>query len=299
MNKIRFGTGGIPHSTKIITTPDGKKLSGNESAILRLKKLNLDHFELEFVHGVNISEETARSISLIAKREAITLSAHGSYYINLASKEKPKYYASINRVKKTINMAHHFEAKSITFHPAFLQERSHKEVANIVTKALVDICREYYNSDKNKSIPLISPETTGKISQWGSLEDILQVADTVNQKIGQFYVSICIDFAHLHARSNGQMNTYGEFTKVIKQVKDVLGAESINNLHMHTSGINYNEKGERNHLNLEESDFNYKDLLKALHDTKVSGYLVCESPNLEDDAQLMKNYYEKEILKIT
>ena len=53
----------------------------------------------------------------------------------------------------------------------------------------------------------------------------------------------------------------------------------------------YTQKGERKHLNLEESDMNYKDLLKAMKQFNVKGAVVCESPNIEDDAQLLKNYY--------
>ena len=60
---------------------------------------------------------------------------------------------------------------------------------------------------------------------------------------------------------------------------------------MHLSGINYTPKGERNHLNLPESDMEYAALLEALKDFKVGGQLICESPNLEEDARLLKDTY--------
>ena len=36
---------------------------------------------------------------------------------------------------------------------------------------------------------------------------------------------------------------------------------------------------------------NYQAVLKALKDFNVKGALVCESPNIEDDAQILKEYY--------
>ena len=51
------------------------------------------------------------------------------------------------------------------------------------------------------------------------------------------------------------------------------------------------KKGEKNHLNLKESDLNYIDLLKALRDYDVKGLVICESPNLEEDAVLLQQTY--------
>ena len=55
----------------------------------------------------------------------------------------------------------------------------------------------------------------------------------------------------------------------------------------------YGEKGEKHHLNLKESDLKYKELLKALKDFKVNGVAISESPNIEEDALLMKKEYVK------
>jgi len=62
-------------------------------------------------------------------------------------------------------------------------------------------------------------------------------------------------------------------------------------MHIHISGIEYNDKGERWHLPLDESDLNWKDLIKVLKDYKVKGVVISESPLLEKDAIKMKKYY--------
>ena len=103
----------------------------------------------------------------------------------------------------------------------------------------------------------------------------------------------CIDFAHMHARTAGKNNTYEEFKEMLMQVEKTLGKEGLKNMHIHLSGIHYTEKGERHHLPLQESDMNYKDLLKTLREFKSAGVLISESPIIEKDALLMKKYYEK------
>jgi deoxyribonuclease-4 len=60
---------------------------------------------------------------------------------------------------------------------------------------------------------------------------------------------------------------------------------------MHVSGIKFSGKGEIKHLNLKESDFNYKELLRALKDYRAGGFVICESPNLEEDALLLQSTY--------
>ena len=42
---------------------------------------------------------------------------------------------------------------------------------------------------------------------------------------------------------------------------------------------------------LEESDMNYQDLMKAFKKFNVKGVVVCESPIMERDAVLLKEYY--------
>ncbi|MEM1595182.1 MAG: hypothetical protein QXN42_06435, partial [Ignisphaera sp.] len=80
---------------------------------------------------------------------------------------------------------------------------------------------------------------------------------------------------------------------VLNTIEQRLGKEALQNMHIHISGIEYGEKGEIKHLNLRESDFNYQDLAKTLKEYNVRGVVISESPNLEEDATLFKQAYEK------
>ena len=64
-------------------------------------------------------------------------------------------------------------------------------------------------------------------------------------------------------------------------------------MHIHLSGIEYSRGGERRHLPLKESNFNYRDVLKALKDFDASGTVICESPLKEYDAVLLMRCYNE------
>ena len=70
-----------------------------------------------------------------------------------------------------------------------------------------------------------------------------------------------------------------------------LGTAALKNAHIHIAGIHYNHTGEIKHLNLDEADFRYDEWLQALRDLGVEGLVICESPNLEADALMLKKLY--------
>ena len=131
----------------------------------------------------------------------------------------------------------------------------------------------------------VRPETTGKSTQWGDLDEIIRLSKEFEA------VLPCVDFSHIHARYNGFWNSYDEFSAIFEKIGKELGQVALDNFHAHIAGIEYGAKGEKKHLTLEESDMNYKDLLRAFKTFGVKGVIVCESPNIEDDAALMKQYY--------
>lgn len=272
---LLFGPAGTPHSAKSTSSVDGVK---------RVAELGLGCMELEFVQGVRMSPETAKQVNAAMQETGIRLSVHAPYYINLTSKEIEKQQASIKRILDSARIGWLCGADSVVFHAAFYQDADPKEVYQIVKSHLQNIVN-ILKKENNKT--WIRPETTGKGSQFGTIEEIIQLSFEVEQ------VLPCIDFSHLHARNNGKMNSYKEFASVLELLAKKLGKKVLHNMHIHISGIKYGEKGEREHLNLKDSDFKYKELLKVLRDFAVSGYVICESPNLEEDAMLLQETYEK------
>lgn len=271
LDKLNFLTAGMPLATGKGSYPEAFGI---------LKDLNLDGMEMEFVHGVRITDKSKDFIK--SNSENLVITAHGPFYINLNSKEEEKIDASVGRIIDTARVAEDVGAYSITYHAAFYMGKDKEIVYNQVknqTQRIVDIL------EKEKINVWIRPETTGKATQWGDFEEIIRLSKEFEQ------VLPCIDFSHIHARTGGQYNTYDEIAYVLERIGKELGVQALENFHGHLAGIEYTDKGERQHLILEESDMNYQAVLKALKDFNVKGALVCESPNIEDDAQILKEYY--------
>ena len=313
MANLSIGVGGIPLSSQTKTAISGMQ---------RINELGLDLMELEFVYGVKMPENKARELDKEAEKLGVNLTVHGPYYINLASVDNKIFYGSIKRISDSIFIGGLAGAKSVTFHAAFYQGRTSEETLEFVKKAFEKIYATY-DENRFKGHPakqaqiVLAPELTGKPTQFGDLQELISLAKDFTDNELRF----CVDFAHLYARTNGKHNSYDEFMRIFDEIEVSLGDSYLQKLHMHVSAINFSEKGERNHLtflqNFEDyvgvgidipqleneftalkkkdktnsSAFNWQELLKALKERQIGGYLVCESPILELDALLLKNYF--------
>lgn len=272
MDHILFGTAGIPLSTDKRTTING---------IAQVHSLGLDAMELEFVQSVNIAREKTQEVLKTAEKNHVQLTCHGQYFINLASLEPPKVHASISRIVHAATIADACGAYSMTFHSGFYMGQKPEKVYALVKKNLKIVMEKV----KDAGLKLwIRPETTGKATQFGDLKELCTLSAEFDQ------VLPCIDFAHLHARTQ-KLNTSQEFHDMLSLYEKTLGKSALKNMHIHMAGINYSDKGERNHLELKDSDMNYKDLMRTLKEFKCAGIVISESPNIEGDALLMKKYF--------
>ena len=273
MDKLYFLTAGVPLRA-------GTK--GYKKGFEIHDEMGLDGLELEFVHGVRISDKSKEAVSEAIKTSGKIITAHAPFYVNLNAREDEKVEASAQRIIETAEVTNELGGYSITFHAGFYLNQDSEMVYGKIREQIESIT-ESLNKVGNKI--WIRPETTGKATQWGDLDEIIRISKEFET------VLPCVDFSHIHARYNGFWNTYDEFASIFEKIGNELGQVALDNFHAHIAGIEYTAKGEKKHLNLEESDFNYKDLLKAFKDFNIKGAIVCESPNIEDDAKLLKDYY--------
>jgi deoxyribonuclease-4 len=274
---FRFGTVGSPNSTP-------NKPGGSVGAVLQIATLGLNALELGWVRAVRVTEETCAAIQETAHTHDVLISVHAPYFINLNA-DQDEWSNSRKRLMDAAHYGHLAGATDVVFHPgSYFGETPHAVLPKVIQrlKGCIDELREYGN-------PIIlRPETMGKSAMIGSLEDVLEMSQAIPS------VLPCLDFAHLHARAgDGSMNTFGEWINVLEQYQKALGASSLKQLHIHLSGIVYTQKGEKEHLPLDETDLNLEAILMALKELNCQGRILCESPILEDDALKIQQAWVK------
>jgi deoxyribonuclease-4 len=268
---FRFGTVGTPKNKP-------KKPGGSVGGIYYLADLGLNAMELGWVRSVRVSETTAQNIQAAGIERDVALSVHAPYYINLNAdaEEWPK---SRKRLMDSARAGYASGATDIVFHPGSYFGNPPDQVLKTAIPRLEECVLEL----RTEANPVIlRPETMGKGAMLGSLEDTLEMSKIEG-------VEPCLDFAHLHARpGDGTINSLDEWMGILETYQKALGKESLNRMHCHLSGIEYSDKGEQNHLIINESDFNLEALFKALHNVGAGGRILCESPTLEEDAQYIQ-----------
>lgn len=265
---IWIGTGGAPISSK-----SGSTLSGIE----RIHELGLNAMQVEFVHGVNMGLDLAKEVGKLAKKLKVQLSIHAPYYINLASLEKDKVEASKIRIIESCERAHSMGADVVVFHPAYYGKLSREECYQ---KVKVE-CESMVDELKSKGISdvILGLETTGKHSQFGTLEECIRISKEVKG------CNVYVDWAHIYARNGGRIN-FAEIIDKVLTLKD-------KHIQSHFSCINFTSKGERNHLTLDTGQPKYDGLVKEIKSRGLDITLISESPNLEEDALKMKGMIGK------
>ncbi len=250
---------------KILIGPAGSG-GGDLQNFEKIKSLGLDAVEIEFTYGIWLTKEKAKQIAELNKKLKLKLSIHAPYFINLNSDDKTKLNASKYRILKSCEIGHYLNAKEIVFHPGFYQKKSHEETYENIEKQIKELQLKIKEKKWNVNL---SPETTGKPSQFGSLSELIKLRKNTK-------CSLTVDFAHLKARNNGNLN-YLEIMNLLKNQMP---------FHSHFSGIEFGLKGERKHLLTQTKDI--KELLQNLIKSNINTTIINESPSPLEDALKMK-----------
>lgn len=271
---LRFGTSGIPRSTR---------RPGTEHGIRRARELGLDCLEMAWGNGVRMSDAAADRIAKARAECGLELTVHAPYFINLCG-ARDVVRRSVRRLVASGIQGARCGARSLCFHAGFYQKLEPGQARRRVRDRIAEVAARIREAGVKIDV---RPELTGKPSQLGSLEEILAWSATVEG------VSPCIDFSHQVARHQGAFNRYEDFVAMLDLVGERLGRGALRRLHVHVSGIEYGPKGERRHRPLRESRFRYRDLLRALHRARASGWVICETPAMEEDALRLQRAYRR------
>lgn len=283
-DRPRFGPAGVPLSLRAIkvTLADVPRL---------LKEEELDAFEYQAVRWgakPQIRREKAEELGLKAEEHDIWLSLHGSYFINFCGK-KEIIEASKNRLIACATAAEWMKAHVVVFHPGFYGKKQPKEAFKECSEAIKEVV-ETMKTLGIRNVKL-GPETMGKLSQFGSLDEILGLCEQIEQ------TQPVIDWAHLHARCRGCFKKVEDFRKVVEEIEGRSGTDAVENMHCHFTKVEFTDKGERRHHTMDKVEYgpDFTMLAKVIAEFKLRPVIISESPVPDVDAIKMREILQKEL----
>jgi len=262
MSKIRFGPTGIG---KISEITDGLK---------NYHELGFGAAEIPFTYGVFIKKDIHKKeigeIRAAAKKFGIRLSIHAPYWINLNSDDEEKVDASKKRILDSCEVAHLLGVKRVVFHAGFYGKGGDRELAyGNIRMRIVEMMKIV--KEKGWDVELC-PEVMGKKNVFGSIDEVADLVDATG-------CGFCVDVAHVLAR-------YGEYE--FEKIKDAFPQKKW---HVHFSGIEYGDKGEKKHKLTDEAE--WKKVLGFLKKLDKDVVIINESPDPVGDSVAGKKIWEE------
>lgn len=279
----RFGPAGVPQMFRLM----GAKIS-DVPRLLREEQLSaFEYAAVRWGQVPQIKRKDAEKLSSEAIKNDVLLSLHGSYFINLFGNEKVAE-ASKRRLIACATAAEWMKAYIVVFHAGFYGKNGKKETLRKCVRSLKEVSSSLLSLGIENV--KLGPETMGRHSQFGTLEEILTVCQEVEQ------THLVIDWSHLHARSGGGLRNVEDFRKIVLEAEQKLGTEAIRNMHCHFSKIEYTYKsGERRHHILDEAGFgpDFEMLAQIISDFKMQPVIICETAIQDVDAMKMRKILQR------
>ena len=277
-DRPRFGPAGKPVNFK-----------GRVSEVPRyLRSEGLDAFEFQAVRwGIKpkMSVEEAERLGEEARKHDILLSMHASYFVNLCADGK-KLEDSVRRLLICLEYADRMGAYVVVFHPGFYKGKPKEEALRDCISALKRVADEASTLDHR---PFLGPETTGKPTQLGSVEEVIRICEAVEG------CRPVVDWAHVHAREGvGSIRGKEDYLSILEAIEERLGTDVMVNLHVHYTPVEFSAKGEVRHHTMSEEGYgpDFRPFAELIAEMDLKPVIISESPVLDKDSILMKKVVE-------
>ena len=253
MGDIRYGPGGLPEAPTF------------EEAFAALAADGYRACEVGFVSGFWLDYETAPLFGEAAVAADVALSVHAplAAFMGHADRGK-KFKMALGMLDHTAGLAQACGAQLIVFHPGFLLGRERE-------RAFADVgdLRERLEA-KGRLVPF-GVEVMGRVRDLGTVEDVLAIAAQVD------FVRPVLDFAHMHATSDGAFLDSDAFAGALAGADAVL--EPGVPFHIHFSDIQFANRNETKHLPYGEGTLRAEPLRDALARFERPATVISESPD--------------------
>lgn len=258
MGRIRVGPARIPDR------------DSPEVAVELMLERGYDACEIDFESGFWMDYPWAERLGELAHEHDIALSVHAPLFgwVGHLEASGRKWSSALGALDRSAGIAKTCGAEVVVFHPGFLLGRSREDAIASVVEQLA-LVRERLEG-KDRAVPF-GIEVMGRVRDLGSLEDCVAVSR------GAAWVRPVIDFAHMHATSDGAFVEAAKFEEALSRVDDVLGPDAP--FHIHFSDIAYANRNETKHLPYGEGTLRADPLREALDGFERAATVISESPD--------------------
>ncbi|MFL5954233.1 MAG: TIM barrel protein [Gaiellaceae bacterium] len=239
-----------------------------ESAIEALLERGLTACEIDFEGRFWMDYEFAERFGHLAREHDIALSVHAPIagFMGHAERGK-KLNMAVGMLDHSAGIAKSAGAELVVFHPGFLLGRTREDAIDAVVDQLGEL-RERLEG-KDRAVPF-GIEVMGRVRELGSLDDVCEIASRLD------WVRPVIDFAHLHATSDGAFLSVEPFAEALERADAVIDPGAP--FHIHFSDIQFANRNETKHLPYGEGTLRAEPLRDALARFDRPATVISESP---------------------
>jgi len=259
--KVRFGPARVPSH------------ESPKKAISLLQKRGFTACEIDFEGGFWMDYPWAERFGELAREAKIVLSVHAPIagFMGHVERDK-KQRMAVGMLDHSAGIARTAGAELVVFHPGFLLGRDREAAIDSVCEQLGEL-RERLEG-KDRAVPF-GVEVMGRVRDLGSLDDVIEISGRLG------WVRPVLDFAHMHATSDGAFTEVEPFAAALEAADGVLEPKAP--FHIHFSDIQFANRNETKHLPYGEGTLRADPLRKALRRFKRPATVISESPNHRSD----------------
>jgi deoxyribonuclease-4 len=242
-----------------------------EHAVELLRQRGYTACEIDFEGKFWMDYPWAERFGELARAHDIVLSVHAPIagFMGHVERDK-KQRMAVGMLDHSAGIAKAAGAELVVFHPGFLLGRERADAIDSVVEQLGEL-RERLEG-KDRAVPF-GVEIMGRVRELGTADDVLAISARTG------WVRPVLDFAHLHAVTDGGFTETESFAEILEAADDVL--EPGAPFHVHFSDIAFANRNETKHLPYGEGTLRAEPLGEALARFKRPATVISESPDEE------------------
>jgi deoxyribonuclease-4 len=267
--KLHFGPARVPSQ------------DSPEEAIELLEERDYTACEIDFEGRFWMDYPWAERFGELAREAGIVLSVHAPIagFMGHAERGK-KLNMAVGMLDHSAGIAKACGAELVVFHPGFLLGRERAAAIDSVVEQLGEL-RDRLEK-KDRAVPF-GVEIMGRVRELGTAEDVF----AISARCG--WVRPVLDFAHLHAVSDGAFTDTAAFAAILEGADAVIPPGAP--FHIHFSDIAYANRNETKHLPYGEGTLRVEPLGKALKKFKRLATVITESPDEASNQAIRAELY--------